>query len=181
MSTEHRSKETCDDWTKIPLHCAECGAQFLRKVRHQTYCEEHRHMAGAVIKPLEQPSSNPIDVSTHGPDGHWDCADIARLCALRDRQALEIERLRGYEPLHGGAPLRELLLRRERDWLHAALVELTDEIQATMRGEHGADWADHFAPLYKRIMRISAHLAVDAYMEDKAAARAASETEKEHG
>ncbi len=33
-----------------------------------------------------------IDVTTHGPDGHWDYADIARLCAYRDRlRALNAE------------------------------------------------------------------------------------------
>jgi len=119
---EQRTKETGDDWTKIPLHCAECGAQFLRKVRHQTYCEEHRHMAGAVIKPVGQPSSNPIDVSTHGPDGHWDYADIARLCALRDRQAQEIGRLRA--ALAASRPGRHIALRRDLARLRARVAWL---------------------------------------------------------
>jgi hypothetical protein len=51
-------KAACDDWTKIPVHCAECGVQFLRKVRHQKYCDEHRHLAGAVIRPQEAVTSN---------------------------------------------------------------------------------------------------------------------------
>lgn len=38
--------------------------------------------------------STGIDVTTHGPDGHWDYADIARLCAYRDRlRALNAELL----------------------------------------------------------------------------------------
>lgn len=39
-------------------------------------------------------TSNQIDVRTAGADGHWDHADIALLCMLRDEQAMEIERLR---------------------------------------------------------------------------------------
>lgn len=39
------------DWTEIPVNCARCGLSFLRKVRHQTYCDKHRHLAGAVIRP----------------------------------------------------------------------------------------------------------------------------------
>jgi len=64
-------------------------------------CETQGHLWGATgacvmcktPKPPEHLTSNPIDVHTHGPDGHWDYADIARLCALRDSQAQEIERL----------------------------------------------------------------------------------------
>lgn len=52
-----KTKAACDDWTKIPVHCAQCGVQFLRKVRHQKYCDEHRHLAGAVIRPQEAPVS----------------------------------------------------------------------------------------------------------------------------
>lgn len=51
-------KAACDDWTKIPIHCAECSVQFLRKVRYQKYCDEHRHLGGAVIRPQEAVSSN---------------------------------------------------------------------------------------------------------------------------
>lgn len=63
LSSEPNLKDACDDWTKIPVHCAECGVQFLRKVKHQKYCDEHRHLAGAVIRPMtapEQPSSKPV-------------------------------------------------------------------------------------------------------------------------
>ena len=51
-------EQSSDDWTKIPVHCAECGVQFLRKVRHQRYCDNHRYLAGAVIRPQESVSSN---------------------------------------------------------------------------------------------------------------------------
>lgn len=53
-----QNKATSDDWTKIPVNCAECGVQFLRVVRYQKYCAEHRHLAGAVIRPMEASSSN---------------------------------------------------------------------------------------------------------------------------
>ena len=40
----------CDDWTKIAMHCQRCGVKFFRKVKGQRYCDEHRHLAGAVIR-----------------------------------------------------------------------------------------------------------------------------------
>lgn len=55
---QQTERGSCDDWTKIPVHCAECGAQFLRKVRYQQFCDEHRYLAGAVIKPLDHRTSN---------------------------------------------------------------------------------------------------------------------------
>lgn len=61
VSSDHNlDKAACDDWTKIPVHCAECGGQFLRKVRHQIYCDEHRHLGGAVIRPQEATSSKTV-------------------------------------------------------------------------------------------------------------------------
>ena len=44
--------------------------------------------------PPAQTETEPvIDVTTHAPDGHWDYADIRRLCDLRDRQRAQIEEL----------------------------------------------------------------------------------------
>jgi hypothetical protein len=58
-------KANCDDWTKIALHCRECGEQFFRKVKGQRHCDEHRHLAGAEIRPMtEQLHSNPSNDDT---------------------------------------------------------------------------------------------------------------------
>lgn len=55
MTTLTKQNETanCDDWTKIAMHCLECGAQFFRKVKGQRHCDEHRHLAGSQILPKE--------------------------------------------------------------------------------------------------------------------------------
>lgn len=39
------------DWWLVPMKCAECGKEFLRKVKAQTYCDEHRHLAGTRVRP----------------------------------------------------------------------------------------------------------------------------------
>ena len=36
--------------------------------------------------------TDPIDVTTHGPDGHWDYVDIVRLCAYRDQLRQDMAR-----------------------------------------------------------------------------------------
>lgn len=41
------------NWWLIPMNCAECGKQFLRKVKAQKYCDEHRYLAGAPVRLLE--------------------------------------------------------------------------------------------------------------------------------
>lgn len=41
----------------------------------------------------------------------------------------------------------------EIERLRAGLVELRDEIEVVMHGEYGADWADHFAPLFNLVQR----------------------------
>lgn len=46
------------DWWLIPMKCAECGKEFLRKVKAQTYCDEHRYLAGAPIRLLHQSPSS---------------------------------------------------------------------------------------------------------------------------
>lgn len=109
--TKHEEKAACDDWTKIPVHCAECGAQFLRKVRHQKYCDEHRYLAGAVIRPQEVLTSNeksprPSDerngcfLDKMGcckvcdgeiPDGHTDYCDIWKMENDRNRLQADLD------------------------------------------------------------------------------------------
>ena len=39
-----------DDWTKVVMRCQKCGKEFFRKVKGQMYCDEHRHLAGQVVK-----------------------------------------------------------------------------------------------------------------------------------
>lgn len=51
--TKQNETANCDDWTKIAMHCLECGAQFFRKVKGQRHCDEHRHLAGSQILPKE--------------------------------------------------------------------------------------------------------------------------------
>lgn len=48
-------RAACDSWWLIPMHCKECGKQFLRKVKGQRYCDEHRCLAGTPIRPLLDP------------------------------------------------------------------------------------------------------------------------------
>lgn len=54
---EQAKTATCDDWTKIALHCKECGIQFFRKVKGQRYCDEHRHLGGSVVRALHSSDS----------------------------------------------------------------------------------------------------------------------------
>ncbi len=51
-----------------------------------------------------------IDVTTHGPDGHWDVADIARLCSYRDRlRGLNAELLAAVDTLRSTLQLIEAM------------------------------------------------------------------------
>lgn len=86
MSTNQSEKQSCDDWTKIPVHCAECGAQFLRKVRGQKYCDEHRHLAGAVIRPQEAETSNQCPYCGREGGKHNE------VCVFADNERLRAER-----------------------------------------------------------------------------------------
>jgi hypothetical protein len=46
------------------------------------------------LKEHEKAHGSPdIDVRTHGPDGHWDYADIKRLCQYRDQLHETIRKL----------------------------------------------------------------------------------------
>ena len=101
---QNSDKAACDDWTKIPAHCAECGAQFLRKVRHQKYCDEHRHLAGAVIRPQAAQTSKTITDIVRHADLLLESGDEV-LCLTRDEwrqikaaigavETTELERLR---------------------------------------------------------------------------------------
>lgn len=38
-------------WWELPRKCQHCGRKFMPKLGGQFYCQEHRHLAGAVIKP----------------------------------------------------------------------------------------------------------------------------------
>lgn len=75
------------------------------------------------------------------------CAELLRLRAERDRAR---EALRISEAL-----VRELSTP-EYHRLRAALAELRDEIEVVMHGEHGADWADHFTPLFNLVQKAKA-------------------------
>lgn len=52
MTTPTSEKANADGWWQVLIHCKECGKPFLRKVKGQRYCDEHRHLGGAVIRPM---------------------------------------------------------------------------------------------------------------------------------
>ena len=52
-------------WWLIPMYCAQCGKQYLRKVKAQKYCDEHRHLAGSPIRLLETGSPPTVKGNEH--------------------------------------------------------------------------------------------------------------------
>lgn len=129
-----------DAWTKIALHCPECGAQFFRKVKGQKYCDKHRHLSGAVIRPQEPQSSKLIvemslverlralaKVLYPQPGGETNHATC-------DSAADEIERLererdrweQGYR--HNAALATEMIERRDR--LRVALEKYGEHLRS---------------------------------------------------
>lgn len=128
---EHRPKDQLTrfgfNWGPMEVTRACSDGRYRTMLIRTPYVELQVHVSdgGRSIRTFQtrtrkriQVTSNPIDVSTHGPDGHWDCADIARLCALRDSQAQEIARLRA-------------ALRRA----HAELDDILEDWQ--LEGRHG--------------------------------------------
>jgi len=43
-------------WFLVGRYCENCGAKYYPKVKAQRYCDEHRHLSGAPIRPMTQSS-----------------------------------------------------------------------------------------------------------------------------
>ena len=132
---------------------------------HPTSNELIEQIRRAHASACPKPTENPAWTNCH--------VDCGILLAELDRQRAEIERLtRENEDFLDERQRRIHEILR----LRAALNELQDEAQAVMHGEHGSDWADHFAPLFNLIQRAKALVSGEPSADETGEKRAYYET-----
>jgi DNA-binding MltR family transcriptional regulator len=88
-----------------------------------------------------------IDVTTAGPDGHWDYSDIVRLCAYRDQLRAENKALqaidREFHNIDDVAEIRNL---------HRDLAIQAVNATAVLEAQHERDyWKDKCGLIYEAL------------------------------